>query len=456
MKENLYLQSLLPTRYSLQPAQGFTMIELLIATFIVGTVIVGVFGLFVLGIRSGQEGERRVVGLALANERAEMIRNLPYQTVGTQNGIPAGSIAQEETIVRNSNTYTVKTDIRYVDDTFDGTAGGNPHDTVNTDYKQARIEVTWRSQVQPKPIVLLLTIAPAGLEGGPGLGTLSFQALNSSGTAVASATVEVTNSSVSPAIDITTQTDASGRVILPGLPPSSETYGITVTKTGFTTEQTYPSSATFTPDAEHTRLSMVQSQVTPKTFSIDQQSSVTITSDDVDDKKIKDIAYTFRGTKTIGVDNTAQPVYLVNLTGNTGPNGFETNSGVVWDAYDLTIDGVATGYDIKETTYVLPISIAPGTDTDLIMTLVPYTPISLHVTVVNPTNQPIDNATVTVSQGGFNSVLGTGAVGQVLFQDIPSNTTFDITITAPGYITYTGTVDVNGTTRTKTTLTPNP
>lgn len=72
-----------------------------------GTVIVGIFGLFVLGLRSSQEGERRIVGIALANERAEMIRNLPYASVGTTNGIPAGSIAQSETIVRNSNTYTI-------------------------------------------------------------------------------------------------------------------------------------------------------------------------------------------------------------------------------------------------------------------------------------------------------------------------------------------------------------
>src|SRR3989344_1301397 len=117
------------------PMTGFTLIELLIATFIIGTVIVGVFGLFVLGLRSGQEGERRIVGTALANERAEMIRNLPYASVGTVNGIPAGSIPQTETIVRNNNSYTVKTDIRYIDDPFDGTAGGVPHDTLNTDYK---------------------------------------------------------------------------------------------------------------------------------------------------------------------------------------------------------------------------------------------------------------------------------------------------------------------------------
>jgi hypothetical protein len=104
---------------------------------------------------------------------------------------------------------------------------------------------------------------------------------------------------------------------------------------------------------------------------------------------------------------------------------------------------------------VLPVTISPGTSTDLIMTLVPYVPISLHITVVSPTNQPIDNAPVTLSQGGgYNSILGTGAVGQVLFQDVPSNGTYDISISAPGYVVHTGTVDVSNTTRTTITLTP--
>ncbi len=441
-------------KLEIKPAGGFTIIELLIATFIVGTVIVGIFGLFTLGLRSSQEGERRVVGNALANERAEMIRNLPYASVGTLDGIPAGSIAQSETIVRNNNTYTVKTDIRYIDDPFDGTAGGNPNDTVNTDYKQARVEVTWQSQNKPKPIILLLTISPAGIEGGTGLGTLSFQALNASGVGVMGASVQVQNTAVSPAVNITTQTDSTGRVVLPGLPPGNETYDITVSKNGYTTDHTYAPTASFTPDTNHTRLSMVASQVTPKTFYTDTISAITITTQDEVATPIGNVAYTLQGTKTIGVNQSGQPVYSVTSTGTTDVAGTASHVDLVWDTYTIGINGIATGYDIKETSVITPITMAPGVSTPLAITLVPHTPISLQISVASPTGQPVDNATVAITQGGFNATLGTGAPGQVLFQNLPANGAYTLDITAPGYEAYSDTVTVTDTTRTVVTLTP--
>src|SRR5688572_8730500 len=94
-------------------SRGFTLIEVVVATFIVGTVVAGMFGLFLLTMRGAQTGERRIVAIALANEKMEMVRNLPYLSVGTIGGVPAGSIPQAETVSRNNQTYTVRTDIRY-------------------------------------------------------------------------------------------------------------------------------------------------------------------------------------------------------------------------------------------------------------------------------------------------------------------------------------------------------
>src|SRR5688572_28869887 len=107
---------------------GFTIIEILVTVFIIAIVVTAIFGLFVLNIRTSQEAERRVVATALANERAEMIRNLPYADVGTHGGIPAGEIVPTEVITRNNTTYTVNTDIRYIDDAYDGLVTSNPPD----------------------------------------------------------------------------------------------------------------------------------------------------------------------------------------------------------------------------------------------------------------------------------------------------------------------------------------
>ena len=88
---------------------GFTIIEVLIAVFVVSTAIVGVFGLFALGLRLAGESENRLMAIALANEKMELIRNLPYVDVGTQGGIPDGAILQEESVVINSVSFLVET-----------------------------------------------------------------------------------------------------------------------------------------------------------------------------------------------------------------------------------------------------------------------------------------------------------------------------------------------------------
>ncbi|MCH7859981.1 MAG: hypothetical protein IID14_09860 [Candidatus Marinimicrobia bacterium] len=164
-----------------------------------------------------------------------MIRNLPYLNVGTVEAVggePAGTIPQVIVITRNGQPYTVRTDIRYIDDPFDGEGGisedsvftichippGNPEnpttlvdvpaalldahiahgdthgpcegqeppgdDLLDTDYKQVRIEVSWPSHNEIRPVLILTFVAPPGVEGGELGGTLDFQALNAAGLGV--------------------------------------------------------------------------------------------------------------------------------------------------------------------------------------------------------------------------------------------------------------------------------
>ncbi|MEX2055006.1 MAG: carboxypeptidase regulatory-like domain-containing protein [Candidatus Andersenbacteria bacterium] len=488
---------------AVSPQSGFTILELLIATFIIAVVVTGLFGFFVLSLRSTQEAERRVVATALGNERAEMIRNLPYELVGTVGGIPSGNIAQEETITRNGTTYTVRTDIRYIDDPFDGVAGGssgggcieichsppgnpdsentlcvpqsalNSHfahgdtngpcegqpapgpDLINADYKQARIEVAWSSPQPVRPLLLVMQISPAGVEGSESAGTLDFLVLNAAGQGVASAAVRLVNPVADPPIDVTTNTNSEGRVVLPGLPVSTESYQIIVSKTGYTSEQTYSSSATFTPDTDHAHLSMLAGQITSKTFSIDQISVLNITTQDEEAATLPGITYILKGTKTIGVDDDDLPVYLVDETEVTDSSGEFSHATLPWDAYEFDINEVATNYDIKETSSLLPLQLNPAQTVDLVVTLVPHTDISLHVSVVTPAGVPVDNATVEIAQApSFNDISVTGSVGQVFFADLPSSGDYQITIDAPGHQQYTGTVSISGTTRTTLQLAP--
>ena len=477
---------------------GFTIIELLIATFVIGTALIGVFGMFLLSLRLAQESERRLVAIALANERMENVRNLPYVDVGTSGGVPSGSILQQETVVRNNVPYTVDIDIRYVDDIFDGEGSGigggciavahvpagqsencqdlcvgssavNAHiehgdslgdcaggssgvDVLNTDYKQVRVEVSWPSPNSPKPILLITKVAPQGVEGGELFGTLSLTVLDALGAVVPTVDVGLVNNSLDPVVNISTQTDSWGGLVLPGLPEASQSYELTVSKTGYTSEQTYDITADFVPDADHNHLSMLIGEVTDKTIVIDLDSRLTMTfeegGDDVANycegvppREISGQEHTLRGTKTIGVDGSGDPVYIYDFSGVSDASGQSVHENLVWDTYDLALP-VTTVCDIKETSLVMPVVIGTGQDLDMTIKLVKHTPISLHVTVIDPAGLPIDNTTVRLVDNGVDETLGTGIWGQVLFEDIPTNDDYTLEVNAPGYVAYSQTVTV--------------
>lgn len=427
--------------------KGFTLLEVVIAAFVLGVVVVGLFSLITLTVRASYDGQKRIIATSLANEKMEQIRNLPYASVGTVGGIPNGSIPQSTQIVRNNDTYTVATDIRYIDDPYDGTATSTPVDTVNTDYKQARVEVTWTSPTVNRPVVLITQIVPNGIEGGDSLGTLVFKALNSAGTAVAGATVQLVNSTVSPAVNLTTTTNSSGQVVIPGLPVAAQSYQLTVSKSGYTTEQTYASSGTFTADVDHSNLTAIAGSVTNKTFAIDTVSSIAIKTVDKNNAAVGNVAYAISGTKKIGTDASTAPVYLFSHKDSTDASGSFSYQNMTWDSYSFSIDGVATGYDIADTSLPLPLALSSGTDATLTVQLVPHVPISLHATVLNAISQVVPNASVRLVGTGYDITKVSSATGQVFFGDIPTNADYTVTVTASGYQVFTGIITVSGTTQ---------
>lgn len=502
-------------------ARGFTLLELVIAAFVIAVVFTGLFGLLLLTMRSAHDAERRVVAVALANERVELVRNLPYVQVGTVGGVPAGPLLQSESVERNGTTYAVRTDIRYVDDLFDGAVGGRVEedeqmtichhppgggapqtlvigasawpahqahgdtagsceggpgtgtgDEYNADYKQVRVEVSWVSPYAPKPVLLITYVVPDGVEGGEVGGTLDFQALNAAGAGVSPATVRLVNEAAAPAIDLTTQTNAEGRVVLPGLPPASGAYELSVSRSGYTGEQTYDTTASFIPDADHVHLTIIGGEVTSKTFFIDEVSSLELSFEEggtsaqdfcgegpgqgqgqgQGNTKLSGIAYELRGTKTIGTDGAGEPVYVVDEAGVSGANGRSTHEELVWDGYDMAIDGAAVGCDIKETSVPLAMLVAAGEEAELTVRLVRHTAVSLQVAVVDASGAPIDNATVHLAAGGYDETLATGVWGQVLFADLPAEGEYTLEVAAPGYTDFVDALSVAGTSRTRVLL----
>lgn len=91
---------------------GFTTLEALIGIFTFSILSIGIISLAVVGTRLALDSERRVVALALVNERVEFIRSLPYEQIALA---PDGAIVQQETVTRNQQSYVLETSIASMD-----------------------------------------------------------------------------------------------------------------------------------------------------------------------------------------------------------------------------------------------------------------------------------------------------------------------------------------------------
>ena len=218
-------------------SHGFTLIETVVA--------IGVFSIFFAAIAfiiqqvlvNVGTSRVRTVALALGQEKMETIRNLPYANIGTVGGIPNGPMLPTENVTINNQTFTVTTSIQYIDDPFDGLA---PTDTIPADYKRVRIQITWGGVFPSRsPVTLVTNVVPKGIESNPGGGTLYIQVVDSLGAGVGNATVQITNTTVTPNINLSTLTNSNGNVTIPGAPACVSCYNITVTKAGYSTERTY-------------------------------------------------------------------------------------------------------------------------------------------------------------------------------------------------------------------------
>ncbi len=255
-------------------SRGASLIDVVVGSALMLVVFMGISAVFQLAVEVVSNNKARAGAVALSGERMEYIRSLSYNSVGTVGGIPAGAIAQSETVSLNGISYTRRIFIAYVDDPNDGT-GGLDSNSIALDYKVARVDVSWASKQGERHIVLVTRIEPPnGMEiACPPLtpcGTLAITVLNAAVAPVGNAQVRIVNSTTNPAIDVVTYTNASGMVVFAGAPAAAG-YSVTVSKSGYNSDQTYSSS-----NPAQGPLTVSVNQTTTGIFRIDLLSSMTI------------------------------------------------------------------------------------------------------------------------------------------------------------------------------------
>ena len=384
--------------------QGLTLIDVIISIGIIGILFVGIFATYSSILDVINNSERRGAAASVLSRQIEIIRNLPYDQVGTVGGVPLGIIPSEQTVQASGLTFVIKTTIRNIDDPFDGTLGGNPNDTAPADYKLAELEVSCSSCGSFVPLILTTTVAPKNLEAASTNGSIFMNVFDASGIGILGVTVHVANSSTTPPIDLFDTTNASGVLQLVGVPTSTQSYRIDVSKTGYSLDKTYPPGASGNPNPVKPHATVAAQTVTQVSFAIDRVSTLNVRTSDAVCAGMGSQNFTVQGVKLIG---TSPDVLKYSTSSATDSSGFKALTNIEWDTYSLNFSG--SGYDVVGTIPPTPLIINPSSTQDFRFVIQPSLPNSLLATVKDAlTGAPITGASVTLSKTGFSKTLITG------------------------------------------------
>lgn len=421
--------------------RGFTLIEALVGSFIFLIIALSAYkGLEVL-MATVTQARAKAVATLLANEQVEIIRNLPYEEVGILSGIPVGVLPRNQTILRDSFTFDLETTIRNVDDPFDGVIGGNPNDLSPADYKSVDLDIDCTNCKLFSPIRFTTLVAPRALETTSQNGALFVRVFDAGGLPVAGADVHIENTAANPDILIDEETDNDGWLRIVDAPPGVNAYNLVATKSGYSTDQTYPIGGAAGPDPVNPDATVVVQQITQSFLSIDRVGSLQVSSVDGTCLPIGSVGFSLTGTKTIG-----EPAVLKYPSGNfiTDAGGARTIDDLEWDNYTIALTGA--GDDLAGASVLLNFSLAPAEDKTVTLISVPHAEKALLVSVRDQAGAPIDGAGVRLVKDLFDETKTTNSgpcptPGQAFWNALESGT-YTLTVSKAGYQSSSGPVNV--------------
>ncbi len=383
--------------------RGLSYIETVISVAIfaaVATMLYSTYGRVFVTARAAQA---RIDAIALADEQFEVARNLPFAKVGTVGGIPSGVLKQVQTLTRAGMTFIATTTVRNIDQPFDGTAGNLPNDLSPADNKLIEIDITCITCTNFRPLVLTSWIGPKDLEGSTTNGSLFIQAIDSNGLAVSGAIVDITATSTLPAVSVSDITATSGLLQLVDAPPANQGYQITVSKSGYSTEQTYANTSTTTNPVKPNATIIAQT-VTQLTFAIDRTATLNFSSVSPSCGVVPNVNMHMYGTKII---STVPDVLKYDKWMKTSAGGSLTLNDIEWDSYSLA--ATSSAYELAGVMPLQPFTIAPGSTQNIQLVMMPKSSPSVLMTIKDAgTGLPVTGATVEFEKSGASTTMTTG------------------------------------------------
>lgn len=404
-----------------QSVSGMSLVEVVVAAAVIAMVFGGLMVAFQLMISLIGVAKAETGALALANERIEYIRSLPYDDVGTVGGIPDGPIAQNTTRILNGVTYNERVLISYVDAPEDG-SGALDENGIVADYKLVKIEYTWEQKGQARSRELISNIVPRGIETTAGGGTLRVNVFDASVQPVEGAEVRVYNNTGTSTIDTIRYTNASGVALFAGA-PALASYELTVTKDGYSTDATYSASPE-NPSPTPPHVAVLEGEVSTMNFQIDTLASLAVTT--VGLPTTSTFSDDFATSNNIAAaSNTVVASSSVVLTG--GPDAYATSG---------TVTSVATTPATFTAWNAAAFTFATTTNTNLSVSVYSVTGTSTY-TLVPDVDLPGNSSGFTAGTINLSSLTAASYPSLALRATLTSSDVFETPQLQSWELTYT-------------------
>lgn len=443
----------------LKTNKAFSLIEIIVVVFIMSVAFVAFYTVSTVGTKYIIESKNRLAAVALANEKMEIIRNLEYNNIGILYSaeIP-GNIPASETVTANGRSYEVSTSVRYFDDPMDGEY---PTDTIQNDYKQVMVTVSWNdSNGQSQSVSSASRFVPPGLETSVGGSPLSINVISNTGTIAAPvfvpvprpSSIHITNNSVVPIINDTASTDPDGHIMFPSARISSGSQ-ITITKTGYETIETMDSTAAFIPIYRHVDVLLGAS--TQCSFEQNELSNLIVKSADYQNNSVDGIKFSIGGGKLIGhkadifgVINV--PVYsMENTTGTTDSAGEKEYSNISPGNYTISMDSDPTYKFVDFEPSMSPAELNPGDNMTYTIRVANTSATSLFLTITDDAGNSVSGATAKLTDSGGSTEIFSGKTsslrGVIFYPDGATplvSGSYDLVVEAIGFETKTETITI--------------
>jgi prepilin-type N-terminal cleavage/methylation domain-containing protein len=382
--------------------RGFSLIEVLVGTAIFLIVAIAAYSAFTSLLQLANGAQSRTLAVELADEQFEIIRNMPYVSVGLSNGIPLGILPQTQTLTRGGVTFTVGLTVRNIN---------LASSSLQASDKLVEINVTCPNCKDFQPVTLTGQVSPANLQSASLGGALVVQALNGSGQPVEDASVTIQSLATSSVRD-SDVTNVTGILNVIGVPVGTNMYRITVTKAGYSTASSSRQGSMGLSTPVNTDATVLSQQVTTTSFAIDQLSSLHVTSVTPLCAAVPNVHFSLVGAKLIGTSPSVTKYPMTNFT--TGAGAQLDLNNMEWDTYSLTPTDSA--YDVEGINPYSPFTLNPNNSQNVQLVVVPKSSNSLMVSVADRGSKlPISGATITLSNGGGYSqsyVTGQGYLAQ--------------------------------------------